>query len=511
MNPPELILVLGDQLTAGKGALKDARPGIDTVVMAEVAEEASYVRHNRHKIVFIFSAMRHFRDELQNAGFEVIYYPYEAGKTSLLDAVHSALQECPAERVRCCKPGEYRLLEAMSEWHLAVPVELVEDDRFLASGDDFADWAKGRKQLRMEYFYRTMRRKYEILIDAQGKPEGENWNYDKQNRKGWRGKDTIPVRPTIEVDNITAEVIALVTEHFPDHPGDLDQFYLGVTAAQAQSQLLWFIDQGLPKFGEYQDAMAEESPWLYHALISAYINTGLLDPLEVCRAVERAWREERCSLAAAEGFIRQILGWREYVRGIYWMTAPSYADRNALDAHRPLPEWFWTGATDMRCLEKALRQSLDLGYGHHIQRLMIIGNFALLAGLQVQQVCEWYLAVYVDAFEWVELPNTLGMALYADGGLMASKPYAASGKYIQRQGDHCASCRYQPAKMTGPGACPYNSLYWHFINRHAEKLGDNPRLGLALNNWRRKDRDDQLAILTWADTELERLVPPVSV
>jgi deoxyribodipyrimidine photolyase-related protein len=508
MSSPALVLVLGDQLDTAHGALKEARPGVDTILMAEVSEEASYVRHNRHKIAFIFSAMRHFRDDLRERGFEVLYYPYQAGMQSLLQAVCSGLADTLAEVVRCCEPGEYRLLHEMRQWQLQVPVELVEDGRFLASQEDFSAWAEGRKQLRMEYFYRLMRRKYRILLDDNGKPEGGKWNYDSENRRGWRNKDTVPPRPHFEIDSITEEVIELVSREFPDHPGDLDLFYLGVTAAQAESQLQWFIENGLPRFGQYQDAMAEESPWLFHALVSMYLNVGLLDPLQVCRAVESAWRDGRCDVAAAEGFIRQVLGWREYVRGIYWMTAPDYAGRNALNADRPLPEWFWNGNTDLRCLEMALRQTLDLGYAHHIQRLMVIGNFALLTGLDVQQVCDWYLAVYVDAFEWVELPNTLGMALHADGGLMASKPYAASGKYIQRQGNHCASCRYDPAKMSGSGACPFNSLYWHFIDRNYDGFSGNPRMSLTLKNWQRKSDDEQAAIISWADDERERLAPP---
>ena len=507
MSSPTLVLVLGDQLGFAHGALKTARPGVDTILMAEVAEEASYVRHNRHKIAFIFSAMRHFRDDLRERGFQVLYYTYQTGMRSLLHAVRSGLEERPAEEVRCTAPGEYRLLHEMRQWRLSVPLALIEDDRFLASQEDFAAWTEGRKQLRMEYFYRLMRRKYGVLLDENGKPEGGKWNYDSENRRGWRNKDTVPPRPDIGIDPITEEVIELVKREFPDHPGDLDLFYLGVTAAQAEEQLRWFIDNGLPRFGQYQDAMAEESPWLFHALVSMYLNVGLLDPLQVCRAVESAWREGHCELSAAEGFIRQVLGWREYVRGIYWMTAPEYAGRNVLQADRTLPEFFWTGDSDLRCLEKALRQSLDLGYAHHIQRLMVIGNFALLTGLDVQQVCDWYLAVYVDAFEWVELPNTLGMALHADGGLMASKPYAASGKYIQRQGNHCASCRYDPAKMSGAGACPFNSLYWHFIDRNADRFSSNPRMALTMKNWQRKSDDEQAAILQWAESERDRLAP----
>ena len=507
MSEPALILVLGDQLSPSHGALRDARPGVDTIVMAEVREEATYARHNRHKIALIFAAMRHCCQALRAAGFSVIYYDYEAGKTSLLEAVESALQSCSAASVRCCEPGEYRLQAALQQWSLSVPLEIVPDDRFLASHGEFADWAKGRKQLRMEYFYRLMRRKYNVLLDAEGAPEGGKWNYDASNRQGWRGKEQVPARPGVDVDDTTRTVIDLVKREFPDHPGDLDEFYLGVTAEQAETHLQWFVEHALPRFGQYQDALAEESPWLFHSLVSMYLNIGLLQPLQVCRQVEQAWRDGHCELAAAEGFIRQVLGWREFVRGMYWWSMPQYGERNGLDARRPLPPWFWSAATDLRCLQRALEQSLQLGYAHHIQRLMVIGNFALLAGLDVQEVCAWYLGVYVDAFEWVELPNTLGMALHADDGLMASKPYAASGKYIQRQGDHCKACHYNPSQISGPGACPYNSMYWRFIDRHLERLRANPRMGLVVANWERKDAEDREAVVAWADRELQRLVP----
>jgi deoxyribodipyrimidine photolyase-related protein len=507
-----LILLLGDQLTPGRGALSDAVPGRDTIVMAEVAAEACYVKHNRHKIALIFSSMRHFREQLRAQGFTVHYFSYSlAGPTSLLDAVTAALQRCDADELRCCEPGEHRLLSELQQWVLPIPVRLVTDDRFLCSRGAFDDWASGRKQLRMEYFYRGMRKQYHVLLDSAGGPQGGKWNYDTENRRGWRSQEEIPQRPAVIPDQITAQVIELVNSEFPDNPGDLGQFYLAVTAQEARSHFHWFLEHGLPRFGTYQDSLAEESPWLFHSLISMYLNIGLLDPLEVCQQVEHAWRQGQCELSAAEGFIRQVLGWREYVRGIYWLAMPEYAQRNALNARRPLPDWFWSGATDMRCMEVALRQTLDLGYAHHIQRLMVIGNFALLAGLDVAQVCNWYLAVYVDAFEWVELPNTLGMALHADGGLMASKPYAASGKYIQRQGDHCKQCRYSPAKTTGPGACPYNSLYWRFINRHLTTLGANPRMGLVVKNWERKEAQERDAIVHWGNAELERLAPETDV
>ncbi|MEQ8515413.1 MAG: cryptochrome/photolyase family protein [Chromatocurvus sp.] len=508
MADPRLVLVLGDQLSLQNPALVAARPGRDTVLLAEVAEEAGYVPHNRHKIVLIFAAMRHFADALREAGFDVVYVTLDQGVDSLLAAVEDTFRASPALReLHCCEPGEYRLHDAMRTWEAALvrSVTVHGDRRFLASHEDFARWAEGRKQLRMEYFYRDMRKRYALLMDDDGKPEGGQWNYDADNRSGWRNQADVPDRPLNTPDAITREVIAEVNACFPDNPGDLRHFRLAVTASAAQSEFQWFCDNALGQFGTYQDALAEESPWLYHSLISMYLNIGLLEPLEICREVESRWRAGSCKLSDAEGFIRQVLGWREYVRGIYWLHMPRYRELNTFDADRPLPGWFWSGNTDMRCLSLALKQTLDHGYAHHIQRLMVIGNFALLAGLDVRAVCDWYLAVYVDAFEWVELPNTLGMALYGDGGIMASKPYAASGKYIQRQGNHCSQCRYDPATTTGEGACPYNALYWHFIDRHADDLARNSRMGLITGGWRKRKAADRQAILAWAGQTLQAL------
>lgn len=503
-----LLLVLADQLSDSNPVLANADPTRDVIVMAEVADEANYVRHNRHKIVLLFSAMRHFAQGLRDRGFNVVYFELTDGVPSLELACLRALKQFPSAVLRVCAPGEYRLWAAMQNWHsrLGVPVDVVEDSRFLSPLADFRLWAKGRKQLRMEYFYRDMRKRYGILLDG-GEPAGGKWNYDADNRVGWRGQIAIPARPDVAPDVITQAVIILVQTQFPDNPGDLRQFRLAVTHADAQRQFDWFCEHALGNFGTYQDALPEASPWVFHSLISMYLNCGLLDPLAVCRRVEQQWRDGGCSLAAAEGFIRQVLGWREYVRGVYWLLMPEYKSRNTFNAHRALPDFFWTATTDMRCLQRAITQSLDLGYAHHIQRLMVIGNFALLAGLDVEQVCDWYLAVYVDAYEWVELPNTLGMALHADDGAMASKPYAASGKYIQKQGDHCKQCRYNPAQMTGPTACPYNSLYWRFIDRHAEFLAGNPRMGLILANWRKRAPADKQAIVAWADQLLVELAP----
>ena len=505
MNDAKLILVLADQLSTQQPALKSAVPGRDIVVMAEVAEEASYVRHNRHKIALLFSAMRHFKLELEAEGYQVEYLSFESGTPSLEAAVASVLARTEISEVMICEPGEYRLLEQMKYFwssSLGKPVTLLEDDRFLASHNDFADWAKGKKQLRMEFFYRKMRARYQILMDA-GEPAGGKWNYDADNRVGWRNQVEIPSRPDVSPDVITAEVIDLVNANFPNNPGDLSQFRLAVTRADAERQFDWFVENALGDFGTYQDALVEESPWVFHGLISMYLNAGLLEPLAVCERAEHAWREGKCSLSAAEGFIRQVLGWREYIRGIYWLFMPEYKTRNTLEATRPLPNYFWDADTEMRCLSRAIEQSLDHGYAHHIQRLMVIGNFALLAGLDVMEVCDWYLGVYVDAYEWVELPNTLGMALYGDNAVIASKPYAASGKYIQKQGNHCQQCRYKPTKMTGPDACPFNSLYWRFIDKHIDKFGNNPRMGLVVANWRKRDPGEREVIVDWADKMIE--------
>jgi len=502
----QLILILADQLGMNNPALSEARPGQDLILLAEVAEEAHYVRHNRHKIVLLFSAMRHFAQALRAQGFEVIYYHLKDDVASLEAAVARATTAGGIKQLRVCAPGEFRLWQAMTGWSasLNIAVEVLDDTRFLSSLAQFNQWTEGRKQLRMEYFYREMRKRYDILLDD-GEPVGGKWNYDADNRVGWRNQTPIPQRPDVSPDALTQEVIAEVLVAFPNNPGDLQQFRLAVTHADAERQFEWFCQHALDQFGTYQDALVEESPWVFHSLISMYLNCGLLEPLAVCRRVEQAFKSGFCSLSAAEGFIRQVLGWREYVRGVYWRFMPDYAEHNTFEAHRPLPEFFWSANTEMRCLSKALEQSLDLGYAHHIQRLMVIGNFALLAGLDVKAVCDWYLAVYVDAYEWVELPNTAGMALHADFGLMASKPYAASGKYIQKQGNHCKQCPYNPAKTTGADACPYNSLYWHFIDRHATYLEKNARMGLILANWRKRDTAEKGAIIEWANSVLAGL------
>jgi deoxyribodipyrimidine photolyase-related protein len=375
----------------------------------------------------------------------------------------------------------------------------------LATKDEFAHWARGKKQLRMEFFYREMRKKYGLLMEADGTPTGGAWNYDKENRKPPKSGMQIPPRLRHAHSAIAKEVIALVKEHFSHHFGVLEPFNFALTRAQACLELDHFIANLLPHFGDYQDAMLAGEPYLYHSLISSYLNAGLLLPLEICQKAENAYRTGKAPLNAVEGFIRQILGWREYIRGIYWHFMPDYAERNALNATRNLPEFYWTAKTGMFCLAEAVRHTRDHAYAHHIQRLMITGNFALLSGLDVKQVQAWYLAVYADAYAWVEMPNTLGMALFGDGGVVASKPYAASGKYIQRMSNYCTHCAYDPEETLGEKACPFNALYWDFIARHAKMLRTNQRMSYVLAAWDKFTPEKQKAIRAQATRIFQKM------
>jgi len=399
-------------------------------------------------------------------------------------------------------PGDWRVwqsLQAVVEGG-GLALEIREDRHFFSTVREFAAHAKGRKSLRLEYFYRELRQRHDVLMH-EGQPIGGQWNFDADNREafGPEGPGPVPPRATFEPDALTREVMALVETRFAQHPGTLASFAWPVTRAQALHALHLFIEQRLPLFGRYEDAMWPGEPWLYHSQLSAALNLKLLTAREVVQAAEAAYRTGKVPLESAEGFIRQVLGWREFVRGIYWTQMPGYLERNALDARQDLPAWYWTGHTDMACLRDAITQTLAHGYAHHIQRLMVTGLFALLLGVRPQQVHAWYLAVYVDAVEWVELPNTLGMSQYGDGGLLASKPYVATGRYIQRMGGPCAGCRYDPAQRTGDRACPYTTLYWDFLMRHEELLARNARMALQVKNVARLSQAEREAVAQRAD------------
>jgi deoxyribodipyrimidine photolyase-related protein len=388
----------------------------------------------------------------------------------------------------------------MKEWEgrFGIPVEIRADSRFLCSLDEFVQWAEGRKSLRMEFFYRQMRRKTGWMMEG-GKPLGERWNYDSDNRKSLPKNLPVPRPDRFTPDRITQDVIDLVADRFGHHFGDLDAFGWAVTREDALVALDDFVRNCLPEFGNFQDAMKSGEDFLFHALLSPYLNLGLLQPREVCEAALDSLQRGEAPLPAVEGFVRQILGWREFVRGLYWLKMPDYAQTNYLDARRPLPEFYWTAETDLNCLREAITSTRRNAYAHHIQRLMVTGNFALLAGLSPAEVEDWYLRVYADAYEWVELPNTHGMALFADGGVMASKPYAASGAYINRMSNYCAGCKFDAKQKLGELACPFNYLYWHFLIRNKDPLKSNPRMGLAYRNLERMSPDQQRDIVQQAE------------
>ena len=498
-----LVLVLGDQLTPDVAALRAADKARDVVVMAEVMGEGTSVPHHPQKIALILAAMRKFAAALEEEGWRVAYSRLDDGENSqtISGELLRRAAEFGASEVIATKPGEWRVLRNLEE--LPVAVRVLEDDRFICSETEFAAWAEGRKQLRMEWFYREMRRKTGLMMEGD-QPAGGQWNFDHDNRKPAKA-DLLRPRPRdFAPDAVVEEVLALVEARF-SHFGRLRPFRWATDRAGALAALAEFVEERLPRFGEEQDAMLEGEAYLSHAVISPYMNIGLLGPMEVCRAVEEAWQAGKVPIQAAEGFIRQVIGWREYVRGIWALKGPAYLEGNALGHSRKLPWFYWGGETGMACMKASVGQTRDLAYAHHIQRLMVTGNFALLAGVAPSEVHEWYLSVYVDAFEWVEAPNTLGMSQFADGGLLGSKPYVSSGAYIDRMSDYCGGCHYRVKEKVGERACPFNLLYWHFLDRHRERFRPNPRMAQMYRVWDGMDEGHREAVLAGAEAVLGRL------
>jgi len=482
-----LRLVLWDQLTRDLSALRGLDKGRDVVLLAELDAEARHVPHHKQKLVLLWSAMRHFADALAAEGVSVDHVRLDdADNSQTLDGeLRRAMARHQPAEVIATEPGDWRTWTQMQGWleTLPVPVHIREDDRFLASRARFARWAEGRRSFRMEFFYREMRKETGLLMEN-GQPVGGQWNYDAENRKRLPKNHRLPQRRRFAPDAVTREVMALVEAHYPTHFGTLEAFGWAVTRDDALAALSHFIEDCLPDFGDYQDAMQADADFLHHGLISPYLNCGLLTAREVCDAVAAAWRAGRAPLNATEGFVRQILGWREYVRGIYWTQMPAYARTNALGAGRRLPAVYWTGQTKMRCMAQCVGTTQRHAYAHHIQRLMVLGNFALLSGVAPGAIEEWFLAVYADAHDWVELPNVHGMVMHADGGLLGSKPYAASGAYIDRMSDYCSGCRFDVKQRLGPDACPFNALYWNFLIENEARLAGNPRMAMPYKTLR---------------------------
>ncbi len=501
---PRLILVLGDQLSDDLSALREGDRARDTVVMAEVQTETDYVPHHPRKIAFLFAAMRKFAERLRAQGWTVRYTRLDdpENSQSIQGELLRAADATGATEAIGTEPGEFRLIAALEE--APIPVHLFPDDRFLCSHAEFEGWAEGRKELRMEWFYRDMRRKTGLMMEG-GKPAGGKWNYDHDNRKPPK-RGLAPAGPLrFAPDATVEEVLALVRDRFGNRYGKLDDFWFATDTGEARQALAHFIKHSLPSFGDYQDAMVKGEPYMFHALLSPYLNAGLLGWREVCEAAEAAWKAGDVPINAAEGFIRQIIGWREYIRGIYFREGPDYTSRNELRATRDLPEFYWTGDTDMACVAETVTATMDHAYAHHIQRLMVTGNFALLAGLHPHQVHEWYLVVYADAYEWVEAPNVIGMSQFADGGVVASKPYVSGGNYINRMSDYCGTCAYSVSNKSGEGTCPFNLLYWDFLSRHRARFENNPRMAQMYRTWERMDEGHRDTVLSEAAAFLDRL------
>jgi deoxyribodipyrimidine photolyase-related protein len=499
-----MLVLFGDQLDEGYLAHANLNREQDSVALIEVAQESTHVLSHVQRTVLFLSAMRHFASSLRAAGWRVHYVRLGApSNTQSLDAeiVRIANELRPTELV-FIHPGEWRVLDTVTDAskRAAIPCRVETDSDFLTSLQWFDDWASTRRQLRMEHFYRERRRGLGLLVDADGTPAGGKWNLDVENRRSFKEEPSAPPLPRFVPDGTTRAVMEVVRKALPQLPGALDGFNWPTTRGEALLALRDFVADRLALFGDYQDAMWAGQDTLYHSVLSSSLNLKLLRPAEVVEAAIHAFEEGFAPLNAVEGFVRQIVGWREYIRGVYWSSGRRYARNNALDADGLLPWFYWTGETDMSCMRDALRSVLERSYGHHIARLMITGNFALIAGITPSEVADWYLGMYVDGVEWATLPNVLGMALYADGGLMASKPYAASGNYINRMSNYCRPCLYDVRKRTGQGACPFNTLYWDFMMRHQERFQRNPRTALAASAVDRLSRSEREDILRHAES-----------
>ena len=510
MNPArEIRLVLGDQLNHQHSWYEVVDNDV-VYLLAEMRQETDYAKHHVQKVISFFLAMRGFASHLKAAGHRVHYLTLDNPKNTqtIVGNLQAVIAESGATSWAYQLPDEYRLDEQLRGLQdtLGLPCEVADTEHFLTTRTHLGDFFRGKKMYLMENFYRDMRKRYGVLMDGKNPATGQ-WNYDSDNRKKLPAKAELPTAKAFTRD--VTDVVEMLEQQGVSTIGTVvaKRFLWPVTREEGLTLLQHFVDHLLPDFGKYQDAMTTRDWSLFHSRISFVMNAKLIHPLEVIRPVEQAWREDpdRVTIAQAEGYIRQVLGWREYMRGIYWEKMPDYASLNFFNHERPLPGWFWDGNTNMRCLSHTIGQSLEYGYAHHIQRLMVTGNFALLAGIHPDEVDAWYLGIYVDAIEWVEITNTRGMSQFADGGIVGSKPYVSSANYIHKMGDYCNQCSYDKSIKTGENACPFNSLYWHFYARNREKLQRNPRIGMMYRTWDKMDGEKQHALIEHAEHVLARL------
>lgn len=494
------ILVLGDQLSTRCGAFADIDPCDAVVCMSERLSEASRPISHKARVAYFIACMRRFASKMAGSGWTVSYRKLaDKGEPELWRDLARLASESGATVARCAWPGEHamvaRIEGACAEFGLRM--EWVEDGKFIYSRKAFMEWSAGRKSMLQEAFYRHARAKTGILMSLDGSPAGGQWNFDAANRGGYPkgGPGLVPPRPLFEHEQGDLDVLSEVEALCPSHPGSLRHFNWPLDEEQAREAATAFLDDKLAGFGKTQDAMWDGEPFGHHALLSAPLNVGLLDPLWLCSQAEARYKAGLCPIESAEGFIRQVLGWREYIRGMYWLRMPGLKSKNEMGATLDLPAWFWDPSkTRMSCMKAAIGQTMEHGHAHHIQRLMVIGNFCLAAGVDPQQVADWFGGIYVDAVEWVHLPNVMGMALHADGGDLATKPYLAGGAYIAKQSNYCKSCPYDPKSKSGPTACPLSVMYWGAVDRHQERLAGNPRTSMPAAQWRKMEPAAQNAL-----------------
>lgn len=499
MKTRTLRLILGDQLHAGHSWFRACDDEV-VYVMMEIHQESEYVTHHVQKVIAFFLAMRAFADELVGQGHRVHYIRIDQSESrqSLTQNLDALISQYAADEFEYQAPDEYRLDEQLRVWSKSTraSVRMLDTEHFLTQRNEWQEIFRGKKQRLMETFYRAMRRKWDIMMHDD-EPWGGQWNFDHDNRSKYNGE--VPLIDPISFRKDVTDVLRDLEAQGIKTMGSLDatHFNWPITRGEAKETLRYFCEHLLPHFGRYQDAMVRNEHYLYHSRLSFCLNAKLLHPMEVIHAAVEAHttNPDWISLASTEGFVRQILGWREYMRGLYWSEMPNYATRNALNHHAALPDWFWTGETKMACLSQCIGQSLSDAYAHHIQRLMVIGNFCLLAGIAPAEVHRWYLGVYIDAIEWVEITNTLGMSQYADGGIVATKPYVSGGNYINNMSNYCSNCHYSVKEKMGQRACPLNSMYWNFIDRHAERWEKNPRMAMMVRTWQKRHPDDRAAVL----------------